>query len=381
MAILPYTRIVDVTLTRSDRFAAVASFGTPLVLTAITSATGANATTRTKTYATLSDVAADYATSSEPYLLAATLFEQNPHPLQIKIGFVAPAALTTAATMTAQLTSLSDADNGFYIILPTHEFSDLEAPLDAMISWVQAQRYQLFVDSFDANTEDAAVATSVAARNKGKGFTRTAIFYSTHTDEYLAAAAGAYVSRRNFDNPNSAFTLKFKTMTDVSRIDKPSSVITAITGFVPAVGLSTAAGHLANCYINIGGVDFIVEGTNLAGGFVDETLMGDWLVARTEEALLNAFLKNDRIPYDDPGIQILVGAVDATMASAASAGLIADDLDPQTGDYLPSYQISTMRVADVPEAQRRQRIAPLITVQFRQAGAVHYASVAFNVTV
>lgn len=383
MAKLPYTRVVSVTLTRNDRFAATSSFGTPLILT--TEAGGASATTRTVTYATIDEVEADYATSTSTYLAAQTMFNQNPHPLQIKVGFIAAGSLTTAATMSSEMTALYEADSDFYVIVPTAEFRDLTDPLDALISWVQGHKVQLFIDSNDDAIETVPDTTSVAGRNKNANFTRTAVFYSREADEYLSAAVAAYVSRRNFDlnttQAQSAYTVKFKTMTGITPIDAPSGTITAITGFVPEVGLSATSGNYANCYINLGGVNFVVEGNHLAGGFIDETHMGDWITSRTEEEILNTFLKNDRIAYDDQGVALLVAAVDGVMSRADAAGLVAQDLDAQTGDYSPSYQISVPRVSTVPESQRRQRIAPLISCQFRQAGAIHYSSVTYSVTV
>ena len=114
--------------------------------------------------------------------------------------------------------------------------------------------------------------------------------------------------------------------------------------------------------------------------FFDEIHASDWLIARTGEALLSRMLNNDRIPYTNDGMEILVGGVREVLDTAVRAGWIDSSEDPDTGEYLPEYEITYTDVDDLPEAQRKSRIAPTITANFRYAGAIHYASVQFNMS-
>jgi len=68
------------------------------------------------------------------------------------------------------------------------------------------------------------------------------------------------------------------------------------------------------------------------------------------------------------------------MAQAARAGIIANDLNPETGEYEPAVRIEVPSVFDVPESQRKMRVSPVIPVTFRYAGAVHYTTINYTMT-
>ena len=379
MPTLPANRVVDVTLTKQDRFAIRRGFGVPLILTSdVDSSSPVDATTRTKVYGSMEEVAADWADTSEAYKAAQAMFSQNPRPLQVKIGFVDEGTLATtpSPTITAELNAVYDYDRDWYWLTMTGEFRDLDI-LDDVITWAEAKPILFFMDSNDVLTEDPNDTTSVAARNKND-FTRSAIFYGRKTDEYPAAAAIARASRFNFDTRDSAYTLKFKGLRGITRANITSAEDQAITGFIPAIGLSAAAGHFANVYVDQGGIGMVKEGTMLDGGFVDELHFADWLIARTEEELLSTLANAPgRIPYTNKGMAQLQAAVEGVCNRAVIAGAIAEVDDPETGELTPAYEIIQERVEDVPATQRRQRIAPPIDVRFRAAGAVHYSSVRY----
>lgn len=376
MARLPYSRVVDVTLTKLDRFATRRGFGVPLIITSETSIGSAvTATTRTKMYGSIDEVAVDWADTTSAYKAANAMFSQNPRPRQIKIGYVDPGtfAASPSPTITSELNALYAFDNDWYFMTFTTEFRDKAMIDDAMI-WVDSKPKLFLMDSNDAGTENPANTTSVAARNKTKR-QRSGVFYHPTAAEYPAAALIAVASRFDFDQRNSAYTAKFKKLVGITPANKASAAVQGATGFVPAIGLSAVAGHFANVYVDIGGINMVVEGSMLDGGFIDELHFADWLIARTEEELLSTLANQPgRIPYTNKGGQILVGAVEGVMQRAVLAGAIGESQDPDTGELRPAYVISVERVEDVPATQRRQRIFPAIDVKFLYGGAVHYAS-------
>lgn len=378
MARLPVSRVVDVTLSKLDRFATRQGFGVPLVITSVAQANKVDATTRTKVYGSMEEVAADFTASTEAYKAALAMFSQNPRPRQIKIGYIAPGtfAASPAPLIADELDALYGFDPDWYWVTFTKEFRD-KPVLDDAFAWVDGKRRHMHVDSNDVKMEDASDTTNVAARNKLKR-TRTGIFYHTDATAYAAAALIGFCARRDFDRPNDAYTAKFKKLIGIGPINKGSAAVQAVTGFIPAIGLDSAQGHYANTYVNIGGLDMVVEGSMLDGGFIDELHAADWIIARTEEEMLSALANNARIAYTNKGIQILVSAVETVLNRARVAGLIAETTDPETGDLLPEYEISVERVENIPATQRRQRIAPVIDAKFRYAGAVHYTSARFT---
>jgi len=116
MAVLPYSRVVNVTLSRQDAFPSRRGFGTILILQSVAKAGKVDATNRTKLYATLDEVAADFATTDDAYKAAAEAFSQNPRPISIKIGYYDATTATSAALLIAQLDLIYAYGSDFYLI-------------------------------------------------------------------------------------------------------------------------------------------------------------------------------------------------------------------------------------------------------------------------
>lgn len=379
MAKLPYSRVVNVTLSRNDAFPSRRGFGVAIFLTSTTKAGKLDASNLTRVYGSMDEVKVDFVSTDDFYKAAETAFSQNPRPLQVKAGWYDSTAVTNAATMKTALDAIYDVDQEWYWLAVETSLRDT-AILDGIVEWIEAKNKQAAIDTNDNGHEDQANTTCVSARHKGT-VERTWTFYHTDADEYCAFALAASLGTRNFDEADSAYTAKFKKLKSVSPVNVGSNAVQAITGFTPQLGQSEAAGHMANTYIDIGGQDFVVEGSTLtANTFIDEIHATDWIIARTEEELLGILLNNDRVPFTDQGMEQLASAARTVMKQASRAGLIASDLNPQTGDYEPSLEINVPSVFDVPESQRKARIAPEIAVTFRYAGAVHYTTVHYKMT-
>lgn len=383
MARLPYSRVVNVTLNRVDTYPSRRGFGVPLFLTLAASdkTVGAvNATTPVKVYGSIDEVADDWTAATEFYKAALAAFSQRPSPLQIKVGYISfDPTDDTEQELVDAVNGLVAFDNDWYWLGIEKGLRD-KAQLDGLVNWIEA-RPKLFVpESNDPNTEVLANTTSLAARHKGQ-VERTAVFYTTEADEYPGFALAAALGTRNFDNSDSAYTAKFKLLRGITPIDKGSAAVQIITGFTPALGQDTAVGHLANTYIDIGGQNFVVEGSVLRPNvFIDEIHATDWIIARTEEAALGIFLTNERVPYTDQGMEVLASAPRSVMRTADRAGLIAQDIDPETGEFEAAVEFNVPSVFDVPASQRKARISPNITVRFRYSGAVHYTTINYTMT-
>lgn len=377
MATLPYNRVVDVRLTRNDNFPNRAGFGIPLIISEIPSDVTAGAVdtaTRVKTYGTLSEVGEDWGSATGAYLAAQRAFGQNPKPLQVKIAHMVD---TAEAAYVADLEIIKEYDDGWYFGIPTATgaWVDDVAKVTALADWFEAQTKQLFVMSYDANTENPTDTTSVSAVLKTL-YDRTSVFYHDVTGTCSHVAMAAYCATRNFDDAGSAYTAKFKEFAGIPVVDKGSAAIQAVTGFVPGLGLDATQGHFANTYIDIGGAPFNTEGQTLKGSFIDEIHFQDWVIARTQEEILGVFLNTASVPYTDQGINLLVQAVQNVMLRARTAGLVADYTD-ENGD-IRNYLIQVARVSAIAASQRRQRIAPAIQCTFRYAGAVHWSRVDYT---
>ena len=379
MARLPYSRVVNVTMSRNDAFPSRRGFGVALFLTPAEKAGKLDASHRTRAYGSMEEVAVDWATSDEFYKAAELAFSQNPRPIQIKAGFVDIETASTASDLKGELDAIYDADQDWYWIGIDASMRD-EDYLDGLIEWVQAKNKMAILDTNDPGHESQNNSTCISARHKNT-VDRTATFYHTDPDEYAGFALAASLGTFNFDDANSAYTAKFKRLMSVSPVNIGSSAVQAVTGFVPQVGQSTNTGHMANTYVDIGGRNFVVEGSTLTPNvFIDEIHATDWIIARTEEEALGILLNNKRVPFTDAGMEQIASAARTVMQQATRAGLVAQDLNPLTGDYEPAVEITVPSVFDVPESQRKARIAPAISVRFRYAGAVHYTTIHYHMT-
>ena len=374
MAKLPISRAVDVTVTRQDNFPTRRGFGTPLIIH--NDATGPlDANNRTKVYGSIEEVAADYGATTAPYLKAQTLLSQPVSPKQFKLGF----REGTEITLAAELDAIAAFDSDWYWVLFTNELRDNQVAEDAIAAWAQVRACQAFIESNAVGHEDPANVAVLGARLKGQ-FDRVSGFYHTDAGEDPAAVAAAYTATRNFDQTDSAYTLKFKRGRAIAPVNVASAAVQAITGFQPDLGLNTDAGHFMNTYVDIGGSHMFVEGNTLHGAFIDEMHMPDWMRFRIQETLLGILAINDRVPYSEKGVDLLRSGVEEVMNRAVLAGLIADVEDAETGEFLPAYSIESESVESIPASQRRNRIAPNIIATFRYAGAMHYASARVTIT-
>lgn len=467
MARLPYSRVVDVTLTRQDRFAIATGFSVALIVQPQSIAGVLDASNRTKLYSDMTEVAEDFDSADAAYKAASAAFQQNPRPRQIKIGYRNP-----ANPIMDELDAIYAADPDFYWLGFTAEIRDtINQHLAA--DWAEARSVLSGLDSNDVSTETAAAAAdktstvtmtiaapgvvtwtghtlqdgdqvvfttsgalptgilagttyyvvnqatntfqvaatpggsaitttgaqsgthtatspqfggSIAEYIESKGYDRSFVFYHTDATLYGALAMLAYGATRDLDrgnlraaqrgdiNSGNAYTLKFKKLAGITVLNKGSAVVQAITGFVPGLGVDPAQGHAANTYVDIGGLPMVVEGTVGSRAFIDEIHASDWIVARMREALLSTLANNARIPYTNPGVAILCNTVRSVMNRAVAAGIVAGDFGEDDTEFTPEFTISVDRVENIPQSQRRNRIAPDIKVDFRYAGAIHYAS-------
>lgn len=380
MSKLPYSRTINVTLSRNGGFPSRAGFGVALVLTTVAVAGELDATHLTKVYGSMEEVADDHASNTEVYAAMEAAFSQNPAPLQVKAGYIDfDPDVDLKADLKTALDLIEAADNSWYWLTITASMRD-KANLDGIVEWVEARHKQACLDSNDVLTESAADATCLAARHKNT-VERTSVFYHNDAAEYPAIAFVASLGTRNFDQAGSAYTGKYKKLLGVSDPNLGSAAVQAVTGFTPELGQSAAAGHMANTITTIGDQPFVSEGSTLTQNvFIDEVHATDWIIARTQEETLGILLKNDRIPYTDTGMEQLASGARTVMRVADNAGLIGDNVDPLTGLYRPAVEYEIPSVRSVPEAQRKNRIAPAIKVTFLYAGAVHYATIAYRMT-
>ncbi|TNC14913.1 DUF3383 domain-containing protein [Methylobacterium terricola] len=145
---LPIDRSVVVTVTRADKFPTTAGFNTALMLNSTALSGKVDATTRTRLYSNMTEVAVDWSPATEAYKAATRFFQAQVRPPQLKIGYLNPAA----SSVTAELDALYQYDLDWFWLLHTNEFNDTAAQR-AIMDWAETKEVIFGGDSNDTDTE------------------------------------------------------------------------------------------------------------------------------------------------------------------------------------------------------------------------------------
>lgn len=127
-----------------------------------------------------------------------------------------------------------------------------------------------------------------------------------------------------------------------------------------------------NTYEQYGAVNIVRQGWTSDGQFTDIVVFLDWLKARIQENVFTLKLNLKKISYDDPGITTVENAVRQILKVAQDNGAItADSFDPVTKARTGGFETSVPLAADVPIADKTNRILKNVKFTCWYTGAVH----------
>ena len=374
----PYNRITNVSISTLGGGIAVKGFGTILFLTTKKVDGKLDATAPVTEISDAGEILdLGYTASDAAYIAASTVFGQQKKPISMLVGYLDK---TDANSVVASLEAINDIRDDFYFVGLEQDTASTLAAIE-VAKWAQTTERLAILDDSDIANETAGTS-GLAGELKGL-YGRVAVFYQKDAKEYGGMAMASVAATHSFDDPDSAYTLKFKRLAGIPALDVKASIVTAVTGFKPALGFDTASGNMANCVINVGGVPILVEGvTTVPDTFIDQVHATDYLVARTREAILDVMIRNERIPYSQKGIDQVTSVVRDVMKRGQISGIVAvDEIDPNDrGNVIYGAQITPPNFFNISAAQRQSRILPAISVKIRYNGAVHYTTVNLNLT-
>jgi hypothetical protein len=221
--------------------------------------------------------------------------------------------------------------------------------------WVQANEKLGILTSGDDAIVDAETG-DIATWAKLNNLDRVIVFY--HPDAKLADAAvdalapldpipeAAYFSKMLAKHPGSA-TWKFKELQSI-----PTYELTQGQA-------STVEGKNATWYMTTADVPMTAEGKTAAGEYIDVIQGLDWLKARIQNLVFTPLVQQDKIPYTDEGVQILVSSLRAALDEGVRYQILA------------SYDISYPAVADLAANWKAARVLPDINFTGVLGGAIH----------
>lgn len=240
------------------------------------------------------------------------------------------------------------------------------------------------------STAEADVLNGVAANTaltlKGLLRNRTIGMYSSDQDAspvlnvaypYAIASIMAYAMGANKGLANSAYTLKFKTC--------PGVLVEPLT--------TTQVGNLedANCnmYVKYGNqYSWFQQGVMASGWYFDRLINLDVFGNMIQVNIANLLSSAPKVPLTDPGVTMVIQAVQLACESMRRIGYIAPSgiwtgaplLNLKYNQPLPNgYIIQAESVSTQTPAERAARQSPPIYVNLIEAGALHSVSIQVNV--
>lgn len=257
--------------------------------------------------------------------------------------------LTPDPGITADLDSIETNDADWYGLGISMQSKALTK---AAAAWAESDGLVIFAQhTSDSAVYDNTSTTDVAAEMKALSYARTILYFSLHDTQSYAGVAG--FAERSTHDPGKKLaggTWHAKTLTGV-----------AADPLTPTVKSHLRAKNVVP-YITTAGRNHTLDGKCIGGEFMDKIRFLDWFAVRTQERLATAELNNDKIPYDDTGISIMVGEVNAQLLIGEQAqGFVKGSTSCSA---LPRAQTDPIDVA----------ARNLTTVQFsaQLTGAIHF---------
>lgn len=318
-------------------------------------------------YRNASSVATDWGTSSEAYAAAVKIFSQSPNILSGG-GKLLIHPMGVAETLLQAFNIMEPL--AFFGGMVYGGYAPTEEDIIATAAAAQAARRMFFVSSHDSTDLDVAGlfrtlhAAAVPYCRK--------MFYTVSALDARKAVA-AYASRLmsvDFAGSNTTSTMHMKALNTVS----------SDSGLTQTL-LTNCQTYGVDVYADIGGLPKVF----CSGGdtFADSVYNQMWFIYALEVAGFNALATTStKLPQTEPGIDVLKGAYLNVIETAVANGYVApgqwnsSETFGNPEDFLRSvkaygYYIYSQPVAQQLQADRVARIAPVIQVAIKEAGAVH----------
>ena len=319
-----------------------------------------------KEYANLEAVAKDFTSAtSATYLTAKAIFDQikveNCPGRTKKVAIYGVATDAEAAEVTAALDTLREANDEWYFLLPATTDKTMIA---ALAVWADAT--VLTLAQLEAGYVEAEKLLIAQLRDKTaitddmKKLRQSVICYNH--DAANTSLPGAWVGRVAPNYP-VAVTWKWKELYGIpTTTEKGTDLQDLLEGRY-------------NLYIQNHGREYTSEGICADGDFID-TVIGRWQIKQAmRQNLVNMFVDNEVVPYDDQGFTQVAEQVIAALDQAVENGIILRQ------DGAGAYSVTIPKRADATEEQARGRVMPPIPWQATVRGGVHGVKVTGVLTV
>lgn len=261
---------------------------------------------------------------------------------------------TVDSNLVAELAQITAQNSTWYgLILADPQSS---ARVQLLAGAVETQERIFGITTHDTATGDGASTTDVMFLLNAAQYFRT---YSMYSGNQGAHAAATWMGGRFPIDPGAA-TWAFKTL--------PGVIVDSLeTDFGAAIEAKKG-----NTYTTVAGAAITFEGTMASGEFIDVIRGRDWLTVRLQERIFSLLINSPKVPFTNPGIDQISSEVSAQMEEGIAAGYLSGDV-PDGQDK--AYTVTAPKAADVPSADKIQRLLPDVNFEATLAGAIHAVQV------
>lgn len=282
---------------------------------------------------------------------------------------LAPVSGFAAETPVDCVAALADASGMWYGLAFAASTMPTDAQVVAVAEFIEGASISRIygITETDTRTLDASWTTDIASQLKLLNCKRSFVTYSAN--KYAVASMFGRAFSVNFNANRSTITLMYK--------QEPGIAAELLTE-TQAQTLKDKRCNVFAAYMNDTAI--IQYGVMSGQAYFDEMHGVDWFVDALQTALYNLLYQSKtKIPQTDAGQNQLVNAVANVCAEAINNGLVAPGQwnadgfgQLERGQFLTEgFYIYTQPMALQDQSTREQRIAPVIQVALKLAGAIH----------
>lgn len=322
--------------------------------------------------------------------------DANPTDAEYAAGMVAALNAVVGKNYTASgsaspITITGNAAGGWFSIevvdantqkvLMTHADPGVAADLTAVTA--ENPNWYAHAQSFNSNAIGLAIAAWIEANKRifvcDSNDTNTIITSVGNGDLVDDIKTNAYTATMAVYHPDPSAFLGCRILGRVLPIEPGSETFHGkkLAG-VAAVALT--ATHRANLVARYGGsYESPVTGTSITfegktgdGNYLDVKRGVHWLEDDLAKEILGVIVSNDKVPFTDPGIAVIEGAMRRSLKRATLRGILADS---------PAFTTVVPLAADVSASDKALRRLTGLKFSGVLAGAVHAASINGTISV
>jgi hypothetical protein len=255
--------------------------------------------------------------------------------------------------LAADLAAIKAFDNDWYGLALD---SNSEAEINVAALFAETEKKVFVPNTSDYGCEDVGTTTDVMSDIKAAAYARTGVLYSR--SQLLSYSGAAWMAKQFTQKPGSD-TWKFKTLASVTVDTLSEAARVAILG------------KNGNIYTATSSVNITEDGKSGAGEWLDAVRFVDWQRARLQFLLFTAFVNNGKIPFTDPGLDLIGSIIDGGLDEGVAVGGFAPG----------STSVTVPKALAVPSTDRAARKATGIKFSGRLAGAIHELDIDGTITV